>query len=47
MLWRGLRLHCVRYVVAANYSIEEGYHTLGKFKCYGVAYILIYTVQQV
>ena len=28
-------------------SQEEGYHTLGKLKCYGVAFILICIVQQV
>ena len=31
-----------------NDSNEEGYHTLGKLKCYGVAWdhILIFTIQQ-
>ena len=28
-------------------SQEEGYHTLGKLKCYDVAYISICIVQQV
>ena len=48
VLWCGLRIYCVRCIVAANDTNEEGYHTLGKLKCCGVAqgYILIYAVQQ-
>ena len=48
MLWCGLKLHCVMFIVGTNDSDEEGCHTLGKLKCYGVAWghILIFTVQQ-